>query len=101
MKPPAVVANDSLAYDTGLEKPLRDQRVDDRLQRAAAADDQPARGAVPSSLVVGDPQRAQGAVHFDEIDRAADRIAAVDHDRSGTLASSCASSIGRPKLSSK
>ena len=84
VKPPAVVANDSRAYDTGRSRSCSaTRRVDDRLQRAAAADDQPARGAVPAGLVVGDAQRAERAVHLDQIDRAANRIAAVDHDRLG------------------
>src|SRR5215216_5851679 len=66
----------------GLDRLPRDrfhcERVEDRLQHAAATDHQGLLRSVLARLVIGHPHRAGGAMFFNEIDRATQDEAPID-----------------------
>ena len=93
LKPPAEVQKNSRdSADRHAEHRLGHRGVDERLQHAAAADDQRVLGAVLSGLVIRHAQHAGLPVHVDRVDGAPQREAAVDEHR---IAARCADRVRR------
>src|SRR3990170_8497472 len=75
------------------EDHLDGETVDDRLQRAAAADDRPRRRPVPPRLVICDPQLLRSLPRLDQVHRAAENEPIVNPHRL-PLAACIASLVG-------